>query len=120
MQEVRRLITVAQASAPFVGAVLLEATHWYQLREENLRPEYQKMLRSVSYWVITTVFTIIAPLAILIFFHDQPATQLLIDGAAAPTIAKKLISAACPPAQLTPGPDDESTVRLSDYFRTGG
>lgn len=113
------MATAIQIAAPFLGAALLEATHWYQLREENLRPKYLQMLKSVRYWVTTAVFTVLAPLAILIAFGDQSATQLLILGASAPTVIKKLISASTEGSKLKLGTDDEKPSLL-DYFRTGG
>lgn len=112
--------TIVQVAAPFVGAALLEATHWYQLREENLTSEYMKMVKSPSYWIITGIFTILAPIAILIFFGDQTAPELLLYGAAAPTIIKKLISAAGEKSKLTLGVDDEPKAPVMGYFRTGG
>ena len=85
-------MTAMEMVAPFVGAATLELVQWYQLRDRLTLPKYRKMLRSVGYWAITIAMAIGGGAGTLIYF-DGKLTQgeLLVAGAAFPTLFKKLI-----------------------------
>lgn len=86
-------MTVLQIVAPFIGAIALEALHWYQLREKTGTAQFRRAVRSVAYWVITAVMIIVGGVGALIYFGERlSAGELLIAGAAFPTLLKKLIA----------------------------
>jgi hypothetical protein len=117
-------MTVMEMAAPFVGAIALEAVHWYQLRERLHLPKYRRMMRSVAYWAPTLVMIVVGGAGTLIYFQGRLTQgELFIAGAAFPTLFKKLIKSFVtdqvklggPAASESPAaPADESA--LSTYL----
>jgi hypothetical protein len=105
-----------QLAAPFLGAILLEVIHWYQLREVLHLKKYQRALRSVSYWVLTVLMVILGGVGALIVYADATPVGLLLAGAAFPTVFKKLV-AAFAEKSVTLGEEDETqSPRAIEYF----
>lgn len=103
--------------APFLGAIVFELFHWYQLREKLDGRKYQKLLRSKGYWVITVLFTLGASAVVAIYFEGRLTTpELVAAGAALPTTLKKLIATATARQETKLGPEDEDKAKWSDYF----
>ena len=85
-------MTTIEMAAPFVGAIAMEAVHWYQLRERLSLGKYRNLLRSVGYWVITIVMALVGGVGTLIYFQGRLTQgELLIAGAAFPALLKKLV-----------------------------
>jgi hypothetical protein len=107
--------------APFLGAAALEVIYWYQLRTELHLKKYQRLLRSKAYWIITVAMVLVGGLFTLIYFGDRLRPgELLVAGAAFPTLIKQLI-AAFSAKQLTLGEDstESEADALRTYFRPG-
>lgn len=103
--------------APFVGAVALEVFHWYQLREKLDSAHYKRLLRSKSYWIITVLTVLVGGTVVLIYFQGRlTAAELLVAGAAIPTLFKKLVATFTATQQTKLGPKDEDKAKWSDYF----
>lgn len=104
--------------SPFLGAVLFEAVHWFRIREKLDLPKYRKLLRSPAYWVITAVAVLLGGLGALVYFGDRLSPgELLVAGAAFPTLLKKLVAAFTDKQATVLGDeraDDGSPV--ADYF----
>jgi len=104
--------------APFVGAIALEVVSWYLLRTRLDKPQYQKLLKSVGYWVITVLMVLVGALgALFLFWGRLEVWQLFIAGAAFPTLFKKLVSAFI--TDQTKLGASEAPSPLRDYFRFG-
>lgn len=102
-------MNIEQIAAPFVGAVLLEVTHWYQIRNAKEAEKYLRLMKSMAYWLPTLAFSVVAPLAILIAFgHDKSALQLLYMGASAPTVVRQLLGASMSAKATVLGPGEPS------------
>jgi len=114
-------MTAIQLVAPFLGAVLLEVIHWYQLRTRLHLARYRKALYSPTYWVVTIAMIMFGGLGALILFGDIPAAQLLLAGAAFPTIFKKFV-ALFVKQHVKLGDDEETSTRavatpsINEYF----
>lgn len=103
-------------AAPFVGAITLEIIHWYELRERLNQPRYRRLLRSTGYWVATTLMIVAGGVAMLIIDSSEHlnAVELLVGGAAFPTLLKKLIAAFVTKQTLLGGEVDDASLR--SYF----
>lgn len=113
-------MSLEQIAAPFVGAVLLEVTHWYQIRNAKEAAKYLRLMKSMAYWLPTLAFTVVAPIAILIAFgHDKSAVQLLYLGASAPTVVRQVLGASVSAKPTLLGPGDDSRPTWRDYFWIG-
>jgi len=89
-------MSVLNYIAPFVGAALLEVVQWYRLREKLDNERYRRLLRSPGYWVITVLTGVLGAIAALIYFatrSELSPAELLVAGAAFPTLFKKLVAA---------------------------
>lgn len=77
------------------GAFVQEFFHWYDLRKKLHLKEYQKLLKSKSYWIIVILTIIISALGVYILYKekiaDSPDLQMIL-GAAFPLLFKKLVS----------------------------
>ena len=83
-----------QLSAPFVGAIAFEAIHWYQLRERLHLEKFRRAARSIAYWAITILMIVVGGVGAMIYFGDRlTAGEMLVAGAAFPTLLKKLVGA---------------------------
>jgi FtsH-binding integral membrane protein len=111
-------VGVLEVLAPFVGAAALEVVHWFRLREKLQLAKYQKLLRSTGYWVVTALMILVGGFVTLIYLGDNDRPdQLLIVGAAFPTLFKSLIGAATDRQQTTLGPTrDSAGNNLRAYF----
>ena len=102
-------------AAPFVGAVLSEVLHWYRVRDRLDSAKYQKLLRSRPYWIITTLAVLVGGLSVLIIFGARfNDGELLLAGAAFPTLLRKVIAAFVGGPKTVLGTNDRQAV--SDYF----
>jgi hypothetical protein len=114
-------MTPIQMIAPFIGALLMEVLHWYQLRNRLSSRRVTKAARNPAYWVVTIAMIVLGSVGTLIVFGEslQSAGQLLIAGAAFPTIFKKLVSAFADKQELMLGANQPETGAPSvlDYFR---
>lgn len=107
-------MTTAQIFAPFLGALVLEAIHWYELREKLDLKKYRSLIRSPIYWTVTLAMVLLGGAATLYIFGGLGLPQLTVAGAALPAVFKKLIKAV-PKPKLTFGEED-SNFTLGDYF----
>lgn len=106
-----------QYLAPFIGALTIEAFHWYQLREKLHTTKYKNLMRSKPYWFWTLLFIVLGSAVALIYFEGKlTAAELVIAGAAMPTLLKKIIATFTAKQQTTLGPDDADKPKWSDYF----
>lgn len=111
-------------AAPFVGGVALEAVYWYELREKLTATKYRKMLRSLSYW-LPTVAMILAGAAVALFWaasksKDPTSFELLVAGAAAPSLLKNAVTALLAREKTKLGGDEaDDSVKVRDYFVPG-
>jgi len=78
------------------GALAQEVLHWYRLRTRLERPEYQRLLRSRAYWVITAAMIAMSSFGTALIYGTRSAgaDELFVLGAAFPMIFKKLVAAA--------------------------
>lgn len=80
------------------GAILQELSHWYQLRAKLSEKQYQKLMDSRAYWIVTAIMVLATPLGVLIWYHDSLVSQqprdFLVYGAAFPLIFKSGVAAA--------------------------
>lgn len=84
-------MTPLDTASPFIGAIAQELLHWYQLRERLDQVRLSRLLRSVGYWVITVLVVLVSGAGALIYFNGRlTAGEMLIAGAAFPTLFKKL------------------------------
>ncbi|MEV6715886.1 hypothetical protein AB0M48_28035 [Lentzea sp. NPDC051208] len=102
-------------AAPFVGAVLSEVLHWYRVREKLESAKYRKLLHSRPYWIITTLAVLFGGLSVLILFGARfNDGELLLAGAAFPTLLRKVIAAFVGSPKTVLGTNDRRVV--TDYF----
>src|SRR3954463_3268083 len=105
-------------AAPFMGAIALEVVHWYELRERLNVSKYRKLVRSWSYWIPTLVMAIVGGGIVLVWAQSRSpypgALELLIAGAAAPSLIKKLVEGFLSKQETVLGEEDER-VSLRDY-----
>lgn len=103
--------------SPFLGAVLFEAVHWFRIREKLDLPKYRKLLRSPAYWVITAVAVLLGGLGALVYFGDRLSPgELLVAGAAFPTLLKKLVAAFTDKQATVLGAEPDEGGPVADYF----
>lgn len=116
-------LTLWQITAPFVGGVILELLHWYELRERTHLVKYKELLRSVPYWAITAAMVVGGALVALYWAvskDDAPSPfELLIAGAAAPSLVKNAISSFLAKETTELGEGDDQKVSARTYFLPG-
>jgi hypothetical protein len=105
----------------FVGAILQELSHWYQLRSRLADATYATLLRSKGYWIITAAMIIMSPVGVVFWFGDDISQYKLRDfflfGAAFPMIFRSgvaTISNAGGNVDL--GNDDDEVSPIKTYF----
>jgi len=78
-----------------VGATLQELIYWYDSRSKLETDEYQRMMHSLSYWVITFLMIVLSAIGCCIWYSGQAASgrDYLITGAGFPLLLKKAVSA---------------------------
>lgn len=112
-----------QITAPFVGGVVLELIHWHELRERTGQAKYQKLIRSVSYWLITAAMVAGGALVALYWAvskDEAPSPfELLIAGAAAPSLVKNAIASLLAKEKTELGEEDKQKVTPRTYFVPG-
>jgi hypothetical protein len=115
-------MTVTQLAAPFLGAIIIEVIHWYQLRAKLHLAQYRRALRSRAWWAWTAAMVVFGGMGTLVLFGNTfNQGQLLLAGAAFPAIFTKLV-AAFTKQHVTYGDDapraDEAAEPLSvgDFF----
>ncbi len=112
-------MTSIDYTAPFIGAIVIQVVHWYQLREKLELTRYKRQLRSLSYWVISTLMVVGGGYASLILADGKlDAPQLLLIGAAFPTLFTKLVSAGQQVGKETNLGAEKGSL-LRDYFSPG-
>jgi hypothetical protein len=106
--------------APFIGAALLEVVHWYRLREKLDDDQYTKLLRSRGYWIITVLNGLLGAVGALIYYQVRPqltAAELLVAGAAFPTLFTRLAATLVDKEATTLGPPkEEAGAALRTYL----
>jgi hypothetical protein len=108
-----------------LGSSLQELLHWYELREHLDEARYRKLIRSVSYWVVTGLMVVGSGVAVWLWFSDTPevpARQYIVLGAALPLLFKKSVEALTAKKETAGGAPgkDLRTASLRDYFQVGG
>ena len=84
----------AQIVAAAFGAFAFEIVQWYDLRTKLPVKRYQNLIRSKGYWIITGLMIIVGSAGAVILFLDRlAASEMMVAGAAFPTLFKKLVSA---------------------------
>jgi len=84
----------AKIVAAAFGAFAFEVVQWYDLRAKLSAKKYQKLIRSKGYWIITVLMMIVGSGGAAILFLDRlAAPEMMVAGAAFPTLFKKLVSA---------------------------
>lgn len=115
---------VLHVTAPLVGGLALEATRWFRLRERLNTAKYQRLLKSWLYWVVT--IAMVAFGALVAFYwavskEEIPTPfELLIAGAAAPSLLTNAVSTFLSKESTTLGQDDaRNEVTFRDLFVAG-
>jgi hypothetical protein len=94
----------------FLGGVILELMHWYNLKR---RPAFPKYARSARYWIITAAMAATGGLLALLYFGDRAEGIVVLHvGLSAPLILQKLTTTLA----TTPGAKGEEGGVL-DFFR---
>ncbi|HYC05430.1 MAG TPA: hypothetical protein VED40_19215 [Azospirillaceae bacterium] len=79
------------------GFLLQELLWWYRLRQRLATQEYDQLVRSKSYWVITLLIAFGCRVFAIIWFHDRFMSVSLRDfflfGASVPVLVKQSIAA---------------------------
>lgn len=78
------------------GALFQELLHWRELNRKLTTPEFQRALRSVSYWIITVLMLVMTPLVVGALANGDdslPILTYMVMGAGAPLLFKKAVSA---------------------------
>ena len=107
-----------------LGSALQELMHWYGLREHLSTPRYKQLLKTASYWVVTSLMIVGSGVAVWLWFSDEgdiPARQYLVLGAALPLIFKKAVDVVVgsKPVDMARRADGMRGSSLSAYFRGG-
>lgn len=110
-------------TAPFVGGLALEASRWFQLRERLSSEKYRSMLKSPLYWAVTLAMIAFGAMVAIYWgvSKDEIPTsfELLVAGAAAPSLLSNGISALLSKETTRLGSDDaepKNRVRFRDLF----
>lgn len=113
-------MTPTQLAAPFLGAAIIEAIHWYQLRTKLSAARWQRILKSPLYWGATAAMILLGGLGTIVLFGGAfNQGQLLLAGAGFPTIFTKLVAAFTRQHVTYGAPGDEVAAepqRLTDFF----
>jgi hypothetical protein len=112
-------MTAAQVVAPFLGAILIEVVHWYQLRSKLHLKRYRALLRSSTYWAVTAVMIALGGLGtILVFGEALSVSEMFIVGAALPALFSKIVSA-IPNPSVRDRPDVPAPERANEKVSIG-
>jgi hypothetical protein len=114
---VATLDTAAIGTACF-GACLQELVYWYDAKTKLSQKKYQKLLHSVSYWIICVFMILGSGYGTWLWFYpeSQSLRTYLLFGAAFPVLFKKLVSAfVSRETKLGLQKEDESSA-LRNYF----
>lgn len=97
------------------GALCQELAHWYDLRHKLEHRQYEKLLHSWKYWLITFIMIAISGIGTWLLYGDKLNLKdvFFIMGAAFPIIFKKLVVTIGNEVRL--GGKQESTLMY--YFR---
>src|SRR3954470_18797602 len=105
------------------GALFQEIIHHAALHNTLTAPRYKKLVRDVPYYVIATLMVITSGAIIALAYsdaQDRPGTfELLVLGAAAPSLFKNAVSATVKP-KAHAGPESlpsEKAAQVRSYFR---
>ena len=86
-----------QLGFAFFGSVMQELIYWYQLRNQLHQTQYQDMLKSVQYWVLTALMILLGPVGVVVWFYGHSdaltARDYALFGAAFPLIFKASVGA---------------------------
>lgn len=85
------LLELVTPAAPFLGAIALEVFYWFQLRRKLLPAKSKAILRTPFYWIVTILAVLFGGIVAVLLFPTANAGQLLLAGAALPTLLKKLV-----------------------------
>jgi hypothetical protein len=114
-------MSALELAAPFVGAIALEVFHWYGLRERLDTARYRRLLRSRVYWIFTVLAVVVGGAGALIYFGGRlSGGELLVAGAAFPTLLKKLVGVFVKERTTLGDAEDRrepaDTAPAADYF----
>lgn len=106
--------------AAFLGVILQEVLHWYDLRLKLHLKKYQQTLKSPSYWVITIIMIACSTGGVYFFLEANidryVARDFMVYGFAFPIIIKKAAAAVSQgPGEPTLG--DEEGERKKGMFK---
>jgi hypothetical protein len=110
------------------GAFTQEFLHLYDLRKQITtsaqRKKYDKMLRSLDYWLLSAGFTLVGGVFTWLWYHGDVGLRsrdYLVMGIAFPLIVKKVISAFSQETKVKLGEkvklEEGAEFSFSDYFR---
>ncbi|RWA68842.1 hypothetical protein [Mesorhizobium sp.] len=95
------------------GAALQELSHWYQLRTKLQTSEYNELIKSNIYWLVTTLMVVVTPVGVLVWFSDSISNfkprDFLLFGASFPLVFKSAVAAAAA---------SQSTMKLGPKIKT--
>lgn len=114
------MASAALVALPIAGAAFMELVHWYTVNRDRPQSVVRAMVRSPLHWVITVIFVVVIPVCVFVWRSEDSATQLLLYGAAVPAILRALVNAAFDPDDVLYGDEDDTKVRLRDYFKAKG
>jgi hypothetical protein len=114
------MASAALVALPVAGAAFMELLHWYTVNRDQPQSVVRRMVRSPLHWMVTAIFVVVIPVCVFLWRRDDSATQLLLYGAAAPAILRALINAAFDAEDVLYGDEDDTKVRLRDYFKAKG
>ena len=111
------LAEILTPAAPFIGAVALEVFYWFQLHRKLLPAKMKAVLRSPFYWIITVLAVLFGGFCAVLLYPEADAVQLLVAGAAMPTLLKKLVGGFVTNGGPTLGDDGAARpTPARDYF----
>jgi hypothetical protein len=111
------LTEILTPMAPFLGAAALEVFYWFNLRRKLLPTKMKAILRSRFYWIITALAILLGGFCAVLLFPDSNAGQLLLAGAALPTLLKKLVGGfVSDNGPDLGGEDTQRSTPARDYF----
>lgn len=94
----------------FVGGILLELLHWYNIYRT---PEFPGYARSPKYWIVSFLMAVAGGLVALFYFGPRTEAMIALHvGLSTPLILQKLaVTAAEPPGAKGPG------LSVASFFR---
>ena len=94
----------------FMGGMILEITHWYNIRKRGRLPKYAQ---SIKYWIITLVMASAGGLLAVLYFGNRAEGIIALHvGLSAPLILQKLTTTL---ANVSGGKSNE--VGILDFFK---